>query len=1113
MGLKVRAIRNLIVTAGAWVKSSPTRIYVVTIILASFPLAFFLLSAHQLLIRQLNQKVITQGTQTGNLIGNLVEQNILQNKVLLESFATRPDLLKNVLGQDFQKVTTHLEQAYALRPDFLFLSVYDAAGTMRAIYPPDPGSINKNFAFRDWYKGVVSQSGSYVSEVYKTTVGNHPQVVAVAVPLKNSQGQMIGILMASEKVDTVLKEIHALTTPQSSSAISLIDQHGHVFGNAKSSVTIIDSNHGINPQVIDQVRSSNASSKLQRINGQDMFISFCPIASLKWGVFIETPPAAVSNALWEYEKNLGILGLLVISAALVGGGFVASLYKQLRDAGEALRESENWHRTLFDSNPLPSWVFDSETLKFISVNNAAVRSYGYSREEFLDLKITDIRPQEDVERLLKAKQIHANESDWVSPWRHKKRNGEIIEVEITSHKVDLNRRPSVLVVAVDITERKRAEAKLQESEERFRLMVSSVEDYAIFMLDPQGHVSTWNQGAQRIKGYRAEEIIGRHMSSFYTEEDIQLGKPDRALATALSVGRMEDEGWRVRKDGSKFWANVIITPLKDEAGTLRGFSKVSRDMTEKKRVQDAISQLNTQLQTTNAELHLRNREVERATQLKSQFLASMSHELRTPLNAIVGFSDLLSEKIAGELNAKQERFVGHIKTGSRHLLQLINDILDLSKIESGQMDLRLEDFYVGDVLPEVLSTIRPLAMAKKIGVKENVKTLLNVNADRVRFKQVLYNLLSNGIKFTPEGGELRVEGFSDGNLSRIVVSDTGVGIRSEEQDIIFEEFRQAGETTKGVKEGTGLGLAITRRLVEQHGGKLWVTSEPGVGSQFSFTMPMAISNPGVPIVSATDHSGKDQAKRNILVVDDDATARELLCSYLESEGYYVTTAQSGPEALKCAHRLKPDAITLDILMPNGNGFGTLFDLRSSPDTSHIPVIIVSIVDQKNLGMALGAADYLVKPVDKSLLLATIGRHLRPKVGEDTSILIVDDDQQTLDLLSQALRDSGYCANVANSGKQALALLAEKRMDAILLDLLMPEMDGFEVLRSLKANAELKSIPVFVVTAKDLTAEEVSLLKREASALFLKSGSWKEELLLQVRKTLGTQKKSIMAGSP
>jgi PAS domain S-box-containing protein len=658
------------------------------------------------------------------------------------------------------------------------------------------------------------------------------------------------------------------------------------------------------------------------------------------------------------------------------------------------------------------------------------------------------------------------------------------------------------------SDRTRSESKLRESEERYRIMVASVKDLAIFMLDPDGNVATWNLGAEHINGYLAGEIIGRHMSCFYPEEDVQSGKPDQELTTALKNGHVDDEGWRIRKDGSRFWAQLIITPLMDENGTLRGFSKVVRDITERKQAQDAIGQLNSDLETANEELQLRNREVERATQLKSQFLASMSHELRTPLNAIVGFSDLLDEKVAGDLNEKQSRFVGHIKTGSRHLLQLINDILDLSKIESGPMDLRPEDFYVGDVLPEVLSSIRPLAMIKRIEVTQEIEGLLAVSADRLRFKQILYNLLSNGIKFTPEHGKLRIEGFSDGTFSRIIVSDTGIGIQPEDQKLVFEEFRQAGESTSGLKEGTGLGLAITRRLVQQHGGQLWLESEPGKGSRFSFTLPKSISHPGMPVVSATSGVSEDRARGRILVVDDDSVSRELLSNYLGIEGYTVITASNNIDALEIARRQQPDAITLDILMPNGHGFSTLFELRNALETSHIPVVIISISDQKNLGMALGAAEYLVKPVQKHQLLAAISQHVKRKEGDSVNILIVDDDLQTLDLVSQYLTLAGYYPIVASSGFQALNLLSEQRVDAIVLDLLMPEMDGFEVLQKLKSSPQLKSIPVFVATSKDLTLGEVELLKREAFALFNKNLPWKDDLLLQLEKALDYQSREF-----
>src|SRR6201997_1049701 len=557
----------------------------------------------------------------------------------------------------------------------------------------------------------------------------------------------------------------------------------------------------------------------------------------------------------------------------------------------------------------------------------------------------------------------------------------------------------------DTAQRRRADEALRESEERVRLLVDGVRDYAVLMLDPAGRIASWNQGAERIKGYKADEILGCHFSCFYPPEDVQNGKPEHELKTAIAEGRYEEEGWRIRKDGTRFWANVVITALTDGAGKLRGFSKVTRDITERRQAEqllqesedrhrklfdnnphptwvfdretlrflavndaavrkygyssdeflkmtikdirppeDVPAMLETvasirdgmesvsvwrhrlkdgtdidveitsyalsfagrpadvvvavdvtqrkrdeaekrrfleKLAASNEELELRNREVERATKLKSKFLANMSHELRTPLNAIVGFSDLLADGSPGELNDKQKRFVNHIKQGSAHLLQLINDILDLSKIEAGQLELRCEDFQVKDALPEVLSTIRPLAMAKNIQVHQQLEGDRAVYADRVRFKQILYNLLSNAVKFTPKDGRIDIDCAQKGSEVCISVTDTGIGIRAEDQAVVFEEFRQIEENTNTANEGTGLGLAITKRLVEQQGGKISLESEPGKGSRFTFTLPtgtIASSNI-LPVNRLTNSNvavGGGSRKPLILIVDDEVPARELL---------------------------------------------------------------------------------------------------------------------------------------------------------------------------------------------------------------------------------------------
>jgi len=659
----------------------------------------------------------------------------------------------------------------------------------------------------------------------------------------------------------------------------------------------------------------------------------------------------------------------------------------------------------------------------------------------------------------------------------------------------------------DVTESIRTTKALQEREEHLRLLLDGVKDYAIFMLDPSGHVKSWNQGAEAIKGYKPNEIVGRHFSCFYAAEDVQDGKPERELQTAIAEGRYEEEGWRVRKDGSQFCANVIINALRDETGKLRGFSKITRDITERKKTQQ-------QMEQQNRELELRNREVERATKLKSKFLASMSHELRTPLNAIVGFSDLLDEQTPGPLNDKQKRFVNHIKQGSAHLLQLINDILDLSKIEAGQLELRYEDFQIKDALPEVLSTIRPLAMAKNIQIEQKLESDQHVYADRVRFKQILYNLLSNALKFTPQAGRIDIDCRGDDNSVCISVTDTGVGIRAEDQTMIFEEFRQVEGPAGTTQEGTGLGLAITKRLVEQQGGGISVESEFGKGSRFTFTLPAGCGGSETPPVNDLPSplivAGEGRGKPLILVVDDEITARELLASYLCAE-YRVAMAESGEEAIKQARHLRPDAITLDVLMPGGNGFETLAALRTGPETRNIPIVVVSIVDQKQVGFVLGAVDYLIKPVRKPVLLEAIRKYVLPQSDEDEAILLVDDDPRTLELLEETLRSVGYETESVRSGTRALEVLSSKLVSAVVLDLLMPGMDGFEVIRHVRQEATLTELPIFVMTAKGLTKAELAVLTRDTQALFHKNGSWQQQLAVEVGRVLQGRKLANSVG--
>jgi CheY-like chemotaxis protein/anti-sigma regulatory factor (Ser/Thr protein kinase) len=374
------------------------------------------------------------------------------------------------------------------------------------------------------------------------------------------------------------------------------------------------------------------------------------------------------------------------------------------------------------------------------------------------------------------------------------------------------------------------------------------------------------------------------------------------------------------------------------------------------------------IRAANIQLEQRNREVERANRLKSEFLASMSHELRTPLHTIIGFSELLAEGVEGPLNDKQSRFVRHVHQDALHLLELINDVLDLSKIEAGRLELQLEAFDSLDVINDALGAIHPMAEAKQIVVSNRTKGPLPVFADRVRFREILNNLLSNAVKFTPEKGTVWIEREpAPEDVVCFSVGDTGIGIAPEDQDAVFDTFRQVGSTTRGVREGTGLGLAIVKRLVEMHGGEIRVESEKGKGSRFSFTIPV------------TRAVKADQPM--VLTIEDEPSARELMQNYLQPFGIRVEMARNAREGVARARELRPDAITLDLLLPGGTGWSVLRDLRQWPETAGIPIVVISVLDEEQAALAQGAVAYLRKPLKKEALIRVLREHAPERFGK------------------------------------------------------------------------------------------------------------------------------------
>ncbi|HET7584384.1 MAG TPA: PAS domain-containing sensor histidine kinase [Gemmatimonadaceae bacterium] len=383
--------------------------------------------------------------------------------------------------------------------------------------------------------------------------------------------------------------------------------------------------------------------------------------------------------------------------------------------------------------------------------------------------------------------------------------------------------------AAEFAHARRATTPTTEAEGLYRLLVETVRDYAIFVLDPDGYILSWNAGAERIKGWRADQIIGKHFSAFYREEDIERGKPDWELEVAAEEGRFEDEGWRVRADGSLFWANVIITALRNETGRLVGFAKVTRDLTERRAAQERA-----------IEDARRLAEAEASSRAKSGFLAMMSHELRTPLNAIGGYTELLLLGAADPLTSRQREFLERIRRSQQHLLAIINDLLNFSRIEAGQVSYDLAPVPLREVVTLVTPMIEPQATAKRLSVRcDACEPGVTARADRVKVEQILLNLLSNAIKFTGEGGAISISCAMDGERALLRVSDTGQGIPASDHEAIFEPFVQVGRGLTHVQEGTGLGLAISRDLARAMDGDLTVRSDPGKGATFTLSLPAA----------------------------------------------------------------------------------------------------------------------------------------------------------------------------------------------------------------------------------------------------------------------------------
>ena len=637
--------------------------------------------------------------------------------------------------------------------------------------------------------------------------------------------------------------------------------------------------------------------------------------------------------------------------------------EELRRAHLALEESRDRYVDLYEFAPIGYLTLTREGL-IAEVNLTGAALLGMDRKKLLKRRLDSFVTAEDKDRW---------QSHYLNALRRvgrkvcelliQRSDGTFFHAQLDCQRTKSDDASMMRIALTDISERIQTEEQLRRADVSLRLMVESVTDCAIIMLDTTGHVENWNVAAQRINGYSEAEIIGRHFARLYTPEDIHSGKPQWVLDTVIAQGRHEDEGWRVRKDGSTFWANVVITTMRDSSGTLCGFVNLTRDFTERRRLEQLLTEKNIELERTKAV-------AEKANLAKSDFISSMSHELRTPLNAILGFAQLLEGSLQPPTAIQGMRLQQILKAGW-YLLELINEILDLAVIESGKLTLSPEPLSLEKIMLECHAMVEPLAQKRDIKLTfPQFDIPYFVRADRIRLKQVLVNLLSNAIKYNREHGTVEVkcaEGAS-GHI-RMSIKDNGVGLTPEKVTQLFQPFNRLGQEN-GAEEGTGIGLVVTRRLVDLMEGTMGVESIVGEGCEFWIElMRDHLPQPADELAQPEKLSPKnfEDSRQRILLYVEDNPANLMLVEQIteDTPNLNMLSAKDGNQGVALARAHHPDVILMDINLPGISGIEAMNILRKDPITKHIPIIALSanaMLRDIEKGLEAGFFRYLTKPI-------------------------------------------------------------------------------------------------------------------------------------------------------
>jgi PAS domain S-box-containing protein len=663
-------------------------------------------------------------------------------------------------------------------------------------------------------------------------------------------------------------------------------------------------------------------------------------------------------------------------------------------------------------------------------------------------------------------------------WR---RDGSSVPVEYRSYPVVRDGRTlGAVVTFVDVTARRRAEQDMRLRERALKAIAQGV-----FITDPRRAdepVTYVNAAFEALTGYSLAEAKGR-------EIDFLCGPQTDAAAVADLRGALREgreyagELLMYRKDGSSFWGTLSAAPVADSAGRVSHFVGVLTDTTERRRFEEQLRQAKDAAEVSS--------------RAKSQFLANMSHELRTPLNAVIMYSELLQEEAEDRGVTEFIPDLEKIRAGGKHLLALVNGVLDLSKIEAGKMEVYLETFDAAKAVEEVAGTVQPLVEKRHNRLEVRATNLGTMRSDLTKVRQILFNLVSNACKFTENGTvSIQAERVADGGREWLVfgVRDTGIGMTAEQVGKLFQPFTQADASTTRKYGGTGLGLTITKRFTEMLGGEVAVESTPGKGSVFTARLPARVDEAAPAPVRPAAGVGAAGGSA-VLVIDDDPAVREFMSRSLADQGVRVVTAVDGEEGLRLAAQNHPAVIFLDVLMPRVDGWAVLHALKNDPNLAEVPVVMLTIVSQTEMGYLLGADEYLTKPIDRDRLVAVLRKY---RAGPGPQVLLVEDDEATRGVVRRTLARQGWTVAEAPHGRAAMEEVARHAPSVILLDLMMPEMDGFAFLDELRKNEAWRAIPVVVLTSKDLTPDERRRLAGNVEKILLKGSQSREALLREVK---------------